>query len=125
MIVVDQLQLEIERVFLAGHAQRRAHEELGHPAVLHPPGDGADDGARRPVGALGAEPRAAPGDDAGDVGQGLDVVDQGRRRDLAVGAGQVDVTRLAAPRAEVAFGLDDLYKPEPSRIQRFLGWVGS
>ena len=78
-------------------AQRGAHLELGHAFALDVAGDGAHDRAGRLVGALGAEPGRAPADDPGHVGDGLDVVDQGRRRAGLPGrVGHLDVGRQPA-----------------------------
>ena len=61
-------------------AQRRAERELVVPGPLDVPGDRVDDGAGRGLGAELRVPGAALLDDDRDGGQGLDVVDQRRRR---------------------------------------------
>ena len=60
-------------------AQRCPHRELADTVASGRPGDRAHEGARRFVGADTPEPGRAVFDDARDVGERLDVVDQGRR----------------------------------------------
>src|SRR5581483_10596936 len=58
--------------------QRRAHPNFPDTVAPGVAGHRADDGAGRGRRADGAVPGRAPGDDAGDVGHGLQVVDQRR-----------------------------------------------
>jgi hypothetical protein len=77
-------------------------------------GDGAHDGAGRVVGTVLAEPAGPVGDDGGHVGQGLDVVDQGRGSNgLGPGSGHLDMGGHVRLVVDVVLALDDLDHPPP------------
>ena len=95
-------------------AQRRAQLDLGDPAADGVAADRADDGARRLVGAELPEPVGAVAQDGGDVGEGLDVVGQRRRRHRLAGrARHLDVGGGAGARRGVGLPLEDLVDASP------------
>ncbi len=79
-------------------AQRRAHRDLYQAGVDDPAGEGEDLGALALLGADAGEPVAAVADDRGDVGEGLDVVDE-RRTAPQTRDGRVRRARAAAAAA--------------------------
>ena len=77
-------------------AQRDAHVDFDEADVVDLAGEGEDLGARALLGAGGAEPVGAEADDAGDAGQGLDVVEHRRLLPQAL------LSRERRPRARLA-----------------------